>query len=230
MKWAYGVTTVPMRQKDLLPRTLASLAKAGFDKPRLFIDDCSLALGIDFCDQFGLEITARWPAIRTFGNWALGLAELYIRYPTADRYAMFQDDLVACTNLRAYLEVCPYPSKVYLNLYTFPQNLLLAKGRRGWYPSNQMGRGAVALVFSRDAVVTLLCQSHMVNRPQDAHKGWKSIDGGIVTAFKLAGWQEYVHNPSLVQHVGTLSSMRNHPHPQADSFPGEDFDALSLVC
>ena len=37
-RWAYGVTTVPSRRDNLLPITLGSLRKAGFDKPRLARD------------------------------------------------------------------------------------------------------------------------------------------------------------------------------------------------
>jgi hypothetical protein len=56
----------------------------------------------------------------------------------------------------------------------------------------------------------------------------------IVTAMKRAGWKEYVHNPSLLQHTGdgqtTLGNhIGNDRWPGADSFPGEEFDALSLL-
>jgi hypothetical protein len=92
-----------------------------------------------------------------------------------------------------------------------------------------MGRGAVALVFDRDTVITLLTHQHMVTRPLDAHRGWKAVDGGVVTALQKAGWEERVHNPSLVQHTGMLSAMRNRPHKQAVSFRGKDFDATELL-
>lgn len=236
MKWAYGVTTVPQRAKDLLPRTLASLALAGFDRPRLFVDG-----GVH--EQLGVEATYRIPPItapkefyRTgiiptnFGNWVLGIVELYLRDPFADRYAMFEDDLVTYKNLRQYLSLCAYPEKGYWNLYTMPHNLRLCK-RAGWNLSDQNGKGAVALVLSRNAVVTLLTQPYFATLPYSEKRGWKSIDGAIVTAFKKEGWQEYVHNPTLAQHTGNLlSSMRHGQHPLADSFRGEDFDALELLC
>lgn len=60
-------------------------------------------------------------------------------------------------------------------------------------------------------------------------RGHRSIDGGIVTALAEAGWKEWVHNPSLVQHTGLVSSMRSKPHPRATSFRGEGFDAMELV-
>jgi hypothetical protein len=233
MKWAYAVTTCVQRRKDLLPRTLASLRAAGFDKPRLFVDGDKDALSWE--REFGLEVTARYPTIRTYGNWVLALAELYIRNPSADRYFVAQDDFTCYRNLRQYLERCKYPEKGYLNCYTFPSNQIIcpkdAQGRPlvGWYPSNQLGRGAVALVFDRLAVQTLLRHQHMVERPTDAHRGHRAIDGGIVTAFAKAGWKEYCHNPSLTQHIGDVSSMGNKPHKKAISFRGESFDALELL-
>lgn len=223
MRWAYGVTTIPRRRDTLLPRTLASLKAAGFDKPRLFIDGPG-----DGFERFGLPMTVRDEAIRTAGNWTLALAELYVRDPNHERFAIFQDDFITYKNLRKYLERVPYPERSYLNLYTFPENQNLAKDRMGFYPSNQCGKGAVALVFSKEAALTVLSSQHIVKRPQ-TQNGWRKIDGGIVEAMRGAGWTEMVHNPSLVQHVGILSSMGNLEHPSATSFRGEDFDALSLI-
>src|SRR3990167_3648411 len=246
LKWSYGVTTVPERlESGLLVTTLNSLNSAGFDKPRIFIDGDKEndlwrnlirpkeAGGLGFV---GLEMTFRYPRIRTHGNWVLTLYELFIREPTADRYAVFQDDFITCKNLRAYLESVPYPDKGYLNLYTFPANQArfpmegqTGRQRFGWMLSNQFGRGAVALVFNREVALALLSSPHMVERPLDPNRGWKAVDGGIVTALAKVGIKEYVHNPSLVQHTGLVSSMRNKPHKLAESFQGEEFDALELL-
>jgi len=235
MKWSYGITTVEQRKDILFPRTLQSLKDAGFDKPIIFVD--GLKDGSEY-NEFGLEVVTRYVEdavaghyhrIRTFGNWVLALWELYLREPTADRYAIFQDDFVTYKHLRLFLEKSPYPDKGYLNLYTFPSNQKVARDKSGWFLSNQKGRGAVALVFSREAVTTLLASQHMVDRPQDAQRGWKAIDGGIVTAFVKADWQEWCHNPSLVQHTGEQSVMKNRQHLKAVSFRGEDFDARNLL-
>lgn len=228
--WAYGVTTVPGRRSNLLQQTLASLRNAGFDKPRLFVDGDRD--GTSWEQEFKLEVTVRYPNIRTHGNWFLSLTELFIRHPECQRYAIFQDDFVTCQNLRRYLNRCEYPKEGYWNLYTFPQNQSLCPeggNHIGWYPSNQMGRGAVALVFDQDCVIKLLSQTHMIMRPIDQHRGWKAVDGGIVTALKKEGYTEFVHNPSLVQHTGRNSSMGNRIHPLAVSFRGESFDACSLL-
>lgn len=224
MKWAYGVTAVAQRRKDILPRTLASLRAAGFDKPRLFLDGEK-----SNWEEFGLEATCRYPLIRTFGNWILGLAEIYIREPMADRYAMFQDDFVCVKDLKAYLEKSEYPKAGYWNLYTFPQNEALANKKRGWFLSNQNGLGAVALVFDRKAIQALLrSHEHIIERPTHAGTWWRGIDGGIVDALKKQGIREWVHYPSLVQHTGLRSSMSSKPHPYSNSFPGENVSALEF--
>lgn len=234
LTWAYGVTTVPSRRNTLFPRTLKSLEDAGFDSPRVFLDGANHQDGMSYETEFRLPVTTRTGGnVRTAGNWVLSLYELYVRDPHADRYAMFQDDLVTCRGLRTYLDHAPYPTDGYLNLYTFPQNQSLRPKdpdwRGGFYPGNQLGKGAVALVFDRDCVVRLLASEHLAVRPQDQARGHKSIDGGIVTALKKAGKKEYVHDPSLVQHTGLQSSMGNRQQPLAPSFPGETWDATSLL-
>lgn len=251
MRWAYAVTTVVSRRRDLLPKTLASLAAGGFPAPRLCVDGDKDAASWE--KEFGLEATARWPAILVHGNWVLSLYEIFIRAPDAERYAVFQDDFVCVKNLRSYLEACPYPDGPatgknrpgYWNLYLAPSNEALAKGQTGWVESNQCGKGAVALVFSREAVVTLLSSRHLAERPMDSQRGWRAVDGGVVESFRKAGWVELVHYPSLVAHTGTNSSMdkRQRPTGRGDSFPiftwgaqfqgtgfpGEDFDAMKFL-
>jgi len=233
MRWAYGVTTVPQRFDNLLPRTLESLAAGGFDKPRLFVDGVQNASQYDY---LGLEVTTHYPTIRTYGNWLLALWELYIRNPAAERYAIFQDDIITYRNLRRYLEQTTYTHgshELYYNLYTYPVNQSPPPSEEytGWHASNQMGRGALALVFNRPAISTLLEQSHIISHPQNAQRGWRSVDGTVVTAFKAIQWLEYVHAPTLVQHTGTdLSSMKNRGYRELpETFKGEAYDALQLL-
>lgn len=213
MKFVYGVTAVEQRKVDLLPRTLGSLKAAGFDQPRLFVDGSK-----DGFDSFDLPVTYRYPKVRTHGNWILSIYELYIRDPDADLYAIFQDDIEACADLRAYLETCKYPERGYWNLFTQTENQSLAKDKTGWFLSNQMGRGALGLVFSRSVLKELLSARHMVDRPEDPKRGHQAVDGGIVTALKKAGVAEWCHSPSLLQHHGEVSSMGNFKHAPAPNF------------
>ncbi len=232
LKWSYGVTTVPERRTSHLPHTLASLKKAGFDRPRLFVDGASDPARWRDLDVEDVVVRGK-ESIRAWGNWFLALVELYVRFPHYDRFAIFQDDFVTVQNLRGYLDAVPFPEKGYLNLYTFPSNQRKAEAEKakGWFLSNQNGRGAVGLVFSQAGVQELLSSRHLAERPTDVDRGHLCIDGGIVTAMKKAGWQEWVHNPSLIQHTGLYTTLGPTHPPQklSESFPGEGFDAMDLL-
>lgn len=248
--WAYGITTVPERRGDLLPRTLASLKGAGFPTPRLFVDG-EKDVG-SWEREFGIEVTVRSPPnLRTHGNWVLSIYELFVRNPKTDRYAIFQDDFVTYKNLRLYLDTWNYPEpdkdgidrngkRGYWNLLSFDTNEpVIADCPQGhWYPAGllqdderqlQSGRGAVGLVFSRQALMVLLSHRHLLERPTHAARGWRCVDGGIVNTMNKAGWLEYIHSPSLVQHTGYISSMGSRTQSRADTFRTERFDAMDLV-
>lgn len=227
LQWAYGITTVPERAKNgLLARTLTSLHGAGFENPRLFVDD-----GI--------------PPMRTFGRWATALWELLIREPTAHFYALFQDDVVAVKGLRYYLESSlSFSKKKYYNLYTC-QFYTSQVSDKGWFvPRPCLGRGALGLVFTRDCVIDLLSSRSFVQKPLEPNRGWRSVDGAVVEALVNqrpdSPWLEAVHNPSLLQHTGGKDSAMMVPEfgwgPKqwngldlAPSFPGEEYDACSLL-
>jgi hypothetical protein len=227
MKWEYGITTVPSRLHQLLPRTINSLSEAGFDKPHLFIDGCT---DPSVYDKFNLNYTCHSNRSGIAANWVASMWELYAGSSHADRYAIFQDDFVTYRNLKKYLEEQEYPKDGYCNLYTFPQNDRKISGKEtGWHASNQRGFGAVALVFSNEAVTKLLTANHLIGRAMNPEKGHKFIDGGIVDSFKSFGWKEYVHNPSLVQHTGAISSHGPYKNPLSPSFRGEPFDAMELL-
>lgn len=235
MKWSYGVTTVGSRRNTTLPATLASLKRGGFERPRLFIDDGLRHLA-DY--RHGLPVTVRDCALGVVGNTVLALYELYHHEPHADRYLLFQDDCACVQNLRDYLTATPFPQKGYGNLYTMQANEPVIKGKpRGWMEASlcnpdqpwQTGRGAVALLFTNEGLRVLLQSPHLVEKPRAASRPTRCIDGAIVNAMNHAGWREYVHNPSLVQHTGNLSSIGSRPHPQARSFPGVHFDARSWL-
>lgn len=228
MKWAVGVTTCYERLGDLLPRTLGSLLRGGFPQPHLFIDG---AESLEGYKPFGLPMTSHWPNVRTYGNWALAMHELYYRNTDADRYVIFQDDIVTVQNLRQYLEKSDMPVDGYLNLYTVPENEKLSQNT-GWFHSNQNGKGALALVFTRQLLLELLSNRVWLEKPMDKDRGHRNIDGCIVHVLStryFGKYKEYCHNPSLVQHIGEKSSMGNQWKVPPQRFPGEEFDATQLL-
>ncbi len=241
LRWSYGVTTVPSRRTTLLPGTLASLAAGGFGDPRIFVDATATADVMR-----GRPVVHRESSVTPFGNWILALWELYVREPSADRFAIFQDDIVLYRNTRQYLNACEYPDgrdgrgQGYWNLITFTEanEMLVGEGTSvGWREgcllnppgTQQAGRGAVALVFSREAVQTLLSSPRIAVHPT-ARLGHRKIDGAVVEAMNAAGYREYVHGPSLVQHLGGETSIEGNPrHDLARTFRGEAFDAMELL-
>ena len=246
MKWAYGVTTVPERRNTLLPVTLYSLTQAGFPQPRLFVDgDRDIGPWID---EFQLSVTGHYPPIRTLGNWILGLWELTIRYPSADYYAMFQDDILLSRNVRQYIEESNFPNRGYVHLFASPVNEQLHTfGNKGYYPTNQMGKGALALVFTRDVLCELFTAPGFFQRPLHPNKGHRNVDGIVSDSLRPKKILEYTHYPSLVQHNGKESTIDKNPtalseHPAetfvrfqwpdstfSTTFLGVEFDAMSLL-
>lgn len=251
--WQYGITTCDQRvgnDNELLRKTLVSLRGSGFAEPRIFVDGCGYDSGI-LAHHLGVSrdwVVVRNTPISPFGNWILAAWELWLRNPKADYYAIFQDDMICVKNLREYIEAIDYPKNGYLNLFScianedrFPHDTKVDKQigfRRGLLlrpgPDDyQKGLGAVALVFSHDAFVTLLSNKSLLLKPlcADKKRAWKCIDGGIVEAMNSQGWFEYVHNPSLVQHLGLGQSSLGNTSKLGVSrtFPGENFDALSLI-
>lgn len=260
MKWQCGLTTVPQRAgAEHLERTLRSVEAGGFPKPRLFVDGCDEQTALAYRHAHGLEVTARSPRIGAWGNWWLGMWELWVRDPHADRFAMFQDDLVIVRNLRQYLEACPYPERGYQNPFLFLRNEEhFAREAQGWHRGAfledarvdhrnrwQQGCGALLLVFSREALEVIFTSPKTMKKPlaEDPRMATARIDGGVVSAMNEAGWHEWTHNPSLVLHTGTVSTLEKR-HPEivareppavkvwrrnAGTFPGEQFDALELL-
>ena len=140
MKWACGITSV-LDRSELLMRTQRSLRGAGFDEPLLRYD-------------FG--------RVGPWGNWILCLHEVCLRNPFVDRYVMFQDDVIVVKNLRGYLDQQRYPDAGYWNLYTAPSNqdhIEGLGGGTGFHQSNQLGKGALALVFDRETLRKLRAAS-----------------------------------------------------------------------
>lgn len=223
MRWAYGITTVPSRAKNLLAQTLTSLANAGFDKPVLFVDGMEDGWEPPTLNLGGIVMFH--PKIGHVPNWMMALLHLYSTQPQADLYAIFEDDLLATKNLRTYLERCPYPQQGYWNLITHPENLFLTQGVDGWHQSNQRGRGAVGLVFSRHVARTILSSHIFLDRPI---VGSPAADGMVIDAIGILGYKEYIHCPTLLQHIGGGQSVMGHKYGEMPGWRGEEFDLSTI--
>jgi len=202
---------------ETFEQTLCELDKAGFKRNQIkvFIDG------------------ERNGAYGVVGNWILSAWELFLSEPNAHMYALFQDDIRCCPDLKVYIEkTVNIHRKVYLNLYTSDSNTQFVEETdnpyKGWHESNQMGRGALALVFSRPILFELLTSESLMAHAQSRTD---SIDGAICTCLsRQKKIRELVHYPSLVQHLdedvcpSTLKKLPGRVSPcfQEDFNPMED--------
>ena len=233
--WSYGITTVPDRATTYLPRTISSLRLAGFERPTLFIDGNAR----QDHEDYGLAIVDRNNPVGAFGNWIIALWELWIREKT-DWYVIFQDDFLMYSNTREYLEKCCLSAtNRYYNLHTHPQNEQVEWKKDGWYKSNQRGRGAVALMFPQDVVYRLLSNEHIAAKPRQNRNPYRNLDGTVSKACTSSGITEWCHYPTLTYHIGEDSSLNFDKinrqgelvrQPLPESWKGEEFDALDLLC
>lgn len=236
MKWQYAITTCCERAYyyDGLLASAHSLHSAGFEYAPLSMN-CRHG-DIHSPSVFGngfstyRQVTPTYShdvRVGAFGNWLLTAWELYLSNPHADRYAIFQDDIRASKNLKAYLEACPLPPKCYQNLCLYPKNHIAES--RGWYDApSELGLGAQGLVFSNEAMQVLLASKYLVQHPKLPH-GKAGIDGVVHSVMQWSGYSELVHYPSLIKHVNGESTLGHPPQPESVDFMGEDFDLMTLL-
>jgi hypothetical protein len=225
MSWSYGITAVPSRVYDLLPRTLESLAKAGFNEPTVFMDGQVIDMEALYFVHNGPLVIHR-PRIGHFANWINSLYYLYTTNPKAKFFALFEDDLLAVSNLRTYIEQCYQPTRGYFNLVTHDQNYIPIKRKPGWHQPKYKGKGALGLVLSSDVVQVLIRSTNLESYLRSDKR--KAADGYVMTTLTVMRYKEYVHSPGLLQHTGLISTL-DHKYGYMNSFPGEDYNPLELL-
>jgi predicted O-methyltransferase YrrM len=228
--WAVGVVTAP-REHPTLPRSLASLALAGWASVRLFAEPgCELPIESD-----QIKITRRADTLGEWPNWLLGLAELYQRGPRADAYMMVQDDTVFCRGVREFLEAELWPDdRVGMVSVYCPEPH--AQSGRGWKPVAAGAGlvGALTCIFPNAAARALLGHPGIVDhRLRGGRHGLVDTDGIIGRWAQQAAMPVYHYSPSLAQHIGDTSTVwpgaPNAGPRRSSNFVGEDFDARELI-
>ena len=203
--WSVGVTTAP-RRKPTLAVTLASLARAGWDRPRLFAEP-----GAEVPAAFsGLPVSRRDETLGAFPNWLLGLAELVLRDPAADAYLMAQDDVLFSAGLRGYLERTLWPdARCGVVSVHCPSHLSAGLGLG--YHALDLGWdawGAQGYVFSNPSARALLADPlPVLHRRHGPREGLRNVDSLVGLWCRLRGRAYCVHVPSLAQHVGEASTL-----------------------
>jgi hypothetical protein len=175
-----------------------------------------------------LPVTLREPRIGAWPNYYLALGELFMRDPDADAYLLIQDDSLffAHAGLRVYLEqiLWPGPEPGIVSLfcsrsYTQPVN--------GWHRfDGNWVWCALAFIFSNAAAKRFLADRSVIeHRCATPGEGLTKID------ILIGAWAHerqvplYYPTPSLVQHIGDVSTLwplaRIVGDRRADRFAGD---------
>jgi hypothetical protein len=220
--WAVGVITSP-RPVPTLTACLDSLIRAGWGRPRLFVDS-STTISSRHAD---LPLTLREPRVGAWPNYYLALAELVFREPEADAYLLVEDDVLFFDreDLRGYLERILWPSETIgaVSLYCASE---YTRSTSGWHRfDGEWVWGALAFLFSQESARRFLGDPEVI-----AHRSRKQT--GLVDTDTLIGnWASrqnlpiFFPTPSLVQHIGETSaiwpSARALGLRRADRFAGD---------
>ncbi len=205
--WAVGITTAP-RRIPTLGSCAESILHAGWPEPKLFVDGKT-----EIPESIAtLETSRRDSSIGAFPSYVVSLLELYMQHPRADAFMMVQDDalMLGTPATRDYLEKILWPcdGPCIASLYCSTR---YSQIEHGWHQLDEPWVwGAVAFVFSREAVKALLTSPLLAtHREQPEDKGLYRIDVLIGQFAEEEGIPIYYPTPSLVQHIGTISTIWN---------------------
>ena len=203
--WAVGLTTAP-RGLSTVDWSIDSLVRAGWELPHLFEDTpVLLASRSSRC-----PITTRSREVGAWPNYFLAFAELLMRQPDADAYLMAQDDALfyGRQDLRAYLEQVLWPGDRpgLVSLYC---SAAYTQPAAGWHRQSGLWVwGAVAFIFPRELAKQFLIDPIVFeHRWLGPDHGRANIDGVIGKWAERHGISIHYPTPSLVQHIGDVSSI-----------------------
>ncbi len=222
MQFHTVVLTAP-RPKSTLLRTLESIQRAGF---RDF--DVFSGAPPDGEKPSAKWCTAAYKRLLSLENPSWGNAEALL---------VFEDDVVVCKGLYDYLCAIPWPEPIQKIAMVSPYCHTAYSdycdfGR--WHREDQRTTlaGTQAFLYTRHAAEAMAdyLKPDRLNENGDylgvdVQMGWFARDAGL---------HVHYHIPSLVQHVGIRNSAVGFTEDlgtiySAQSFPGEDFDARSMV-
>ena len=203
--WAVGVTTAP-RRLPTLGYCLDAIVAGGWPDPVLFVDESA-----EMAPRFDhLTRVVRSPRAGAWPNYYLALAELTLRQPDADAYAIFQDDalLIQHPGLREHLESALWPGDRpgIVSLYCSGE---YTKPVAGWHEQPPPWFwGALAFVFPADVARRFLVDPHVLeHRRNGPENGLAGIDVLIGRFARKHGIPIHFPTPSLVQHIGHVSTL-----------------------
>ena len=195
-----GLLTAP-REKPLLCSTLRSLHDAGFDRLFIFAEPGSPIPP----EARRHEVVIHDRCLGNFTSFYNALCSLYRRAPQADGVLLFQDDIEVAAGLKAWCDAELFPPQHGLvSLFTPRVHVDLRPGWRVLSPGYFRIWGGQALAFRRDVLEEFLTDPQVLREIQAGNAGDDAVVSGWATRRSVG---IAFHTPSLVQHVGGVSSL-----------------------
>lgn len=230
-RWSIGITTAP-RAAPTLERCLGSLARAGWEQPRIFAEP-------DAPVPTGLPVTWRASRMGAWPNWYLSLAELVMLEPLADCYFLSQDDVVFCRHVREFLEQDLWPARETGVISLFCPSIDQGQPRLPDYGPHEVVTGsslagAPTYLFPAASARAFLQDPQVIeHRLKGPHRGLCNIDVVVGRWAQQTGRKVYYYSPALAATMGDTSSIWPDPTARvsqiSDRFLGEYFDARDLL-
>ncbi|QDU09831.1 hypothetical protein [Gimesia aquarii] len=203
--WAVGMTTAP-RKLPTLEQSIHSLADAGWNEPRLFVEPETEIPGA----AQSLPISLRDETLGAFPNWYLALTELVLRQPLAEAYFLCQDDVLFASGLRGYLEQRLWPARKVGVVSIYCPSHYANEKSEGFHLENHGwdNWGALAYIFPNSSARKFLSDLLVLNhRGFGPAEGMRNIDSVVGLWCQRSELNYFVHTPSLAQHIGDTSTI-----------------------
>ncbi len=177
---AIGITTCE-RKEPTLQASLESIRAAGFENP-MVVEDA--------------QHRGSWNTFR------MTLATMIAKWPSADAFLIFQDDVNVSTNTRDYLHRVLWPDDKNTGVCSlYCSGIYSPSITTGWERHHTETYGALALCFTPSSARLFIAQT------LPGQQGEARVDLKVGRWCRSAGLSYWIHVPSLVEHTGVTSTI-----------------------
>lgn len=200
-KWAVGVTTSP-RKHPTIVKTIKAMEKAGWDNGTIFAEPGSYIN----CGE-NWDYVHRCKKTGIFGNWMLGLYELFIRNIDADAFFIIQDDIIVAPGSKSYLEEALWFTDQPHLVSLFGPNAIDKDESNGWRKIAKYSGGPNSIIMSHETVQEILSSIIPLRYYGIQHQKKTSFDDlGIFALMSQNNWPVFYPKPSIGDHIGHQST------------------------
>lgn len=199
---ATAVITAP-RSVSTLSDTLKSITSAGFQAPIVFAEPKSELSSIDES-----LVVRNQTTLGNFRNWLNALRSIRTKFPNASGYVLFEDDVKVTPDLYDWLkyELWPFECSV-VSLYT--SSCYLSE-KHGWAARAMGGYrhfGSLGYVIN-PALTDVILDSETLKKHLKPDAPKRTKDYILGDFFFSLGVRVAYHSPTLIEHTGETSSLR----------------------